>query len=147
MACLRPSLIGEYRLQPFSQGSNPVPPNTSILPLLKCRFDDAREVARPQVVHNRSYPPPPTLTTVLKTPQDHETFKSGTKGLTREILSGFYEEVSYNKYFIIKTDNRTKITDLYIFPQPPQDFESDERSRVLHGPHDVFKRKPSGKIK
>lgn len=47
--------------------------------------------------------------------QDHGTFKNGSKEITREVLSGLFEEVSYNKFFSIGAEHKTKITNLCIF--------------------------------
>lgn len=42
----------------------------------------------------------------------HDIFKGGNKGLTREILPELFEEMSFNKFYSLRADDKAKLTDL-----------------------------------
>lgn len=83
------------------------------------------EVAKPPIISNKGQNPPllsfpaglSPLSSIFpnfKT-RDHGTFKNEHKWLTGEILLGLFEELSYNKFYLIKADDRTKLSDLCMF--------------------------------
>lgn len=78
---------------------------------------------KPQQTKDKNPPPPLFLTGPapfssmfpgLKT-QNTGTFNNGPKGLTGKMLPGIFENVNCNKYYSIRNDGKTKMTDMCIF--------------------------------